>query len=166
MSERGSHIAAMDAAASTDLLHRRAVLPYCLRFVLRGSSVCVKTDSPLMSEALRGLNLLSDLSGRAADAEWEIAVEASGKGEAAVRHGAGTEPIEIYRFGPSRALRMSSGSWFAHTPPSLSGVGFAMVAGNECDQIHQLCVYLSAIRNLVEDFAATSISDLRPEVAA
>jgi hypothetical protein len=164
--ERDSGVATKEPASSTDLLHRRVFLPFSSRFVLRESIVCVKSDFPLLSEALCRLNLPSDLSDRAVDADWEIAVETQREGENALRLGTDIEPIEVHRFGPSNALRMNCGSWFAHTPPSLNGVGFAMVAGDERDQIHQLCVYLGGIMDLLEHSQARSISELTPEVTA
>jgi len=71
-----------------------------------------------------------------------------------------------HRFGPSFALRLGSGSWFAHTPPSLSGAGFAMVNGTERDRIHQLSVYLRAIAQFLHDAGARSIAALTLEASA
>jgi hypothetical protein len=164
--ERDSTIAQKAAAASTDLLHRRILLPYSFQFVLSESSICIRTDSTLIREALYSLNIPADLTGGVANAEWEIAVETQGESEAAMYHGAEIEPIEVYRFGPSFALRMGSGSWFARTPPSLNGVGFAMVVGTEHDQIDQLSVYLRAIVSFLEDGGARSIPAVTLEVCA
>jgi hypothetical protein len=166
MLERDSSIAQKVAAAATDLLHRRIPLPYSFQFVLGEFAVCIETDSGLMGEALHSFNLSVDFTGGAANAEWEIAVETHDESEAAAFQEAATELIEVNRFGPSCALRMSSGSWFAHTPPSLNGVGFAMVVGNECDQIDQLAVYLRAILSLVDEGSARSIPGLTLEVCA
>ena len=156
MLERDSSVAQKAAAASTDLLHRRIPLPYSFQFVLRDSAICVRTDSTLMGEALYSLNIPADLTGGVANAEWEIAVETQRESEAAMCHETETEPIEVCR----------SGSWFAHTPPSLNGVGFAMVVGTERDQIDQLSVYLRAIVSLLDDGGARSIPAVTLEVCA
>jgi hypothetical protein len=164
--EKDSSIAAKTAAASTDLLHRRVLLPYALRLILRDSTLCIRTDSALMSEVLGNLNLPCDPSDGVANAEWEIAVETQREAVTAMSLGTEIEPVEIFRFGPSCALRMGSGSWFAHTPPSLNGVGFAMVGGTERDQIDQLSAYLRAILSLIDEGGARSIPDLTLEVCA
>ena len=166
MLKRDSSVAQKAAAASTDLLHRRIGLPYIFQFVLRDSAICVRTDSTLIGEALYRLNLPADLTGEASNGEWEIAVEIHGELEAALFRGAATEPIEVDLFGPSCALRMGSGSWFARTPPSLNGVGFAMVDGSTRDQIDQLSVYLRAIVSLLDDGGARFIPAMTLEVCA
>jgi hypothetical protein len=164
--ERDSSVAQKAAAASTDLLHRRIPLPYSFQLVLRDSAICVRTDSTLMGEALYSLNIPADLTGGVANVEWEIAVETQRESEAAMCHGTETDPIEVCRFGLSIALRMGSGSWFAHTPPSQNGVGFAMVVGTERDQIDQLSVYLRAIVSLVYEGGARSVPAMTLEVCA
>ncbi|MGA3080377.1 MAG: hypothetical protein ABSD44_03225 [Terracidiphilus sp.] len=166
MLERDSSTAQKAVAASTDLLHRRILLPYSFQFVLSESSVCIRTDSTLIREALDSLNIQADLVGVVANVEWEIAVETQRESEAAMCHRAEIEPIEVYRFGPSWALRMNSGSWFAYTPPSRNGVGFAMVVGSERDRIDRLSVYLRAIMSLLDDAGARSNPDSTLEVCA
>jgi hypothetical protein len=153
-------------AATTDLLHRRIFLPYSLQFSLRESVVLLKTNSTLMSEVFRRLELPLEPVSEVVNATWEIAVETERESGAS----RGTEPeigqTEIYRFGSSCAVRMSSGSWFAHTPPAFDGVGFAMVTGDECDQIHQLFSYLQAILNLIDAAFGQSLSSQTLEVTA
>ncbi|MFZ1084095.1 MAG: hypothetical protein WAN35_03920 [Terracidiphilus sp.] len=166
MLERDSAIAPKAATASTDLLHRRILLAYSFQIVLGEFSVRIETDSALMDKALYSLNLPADLTGREALGKWEIAVETYGESKASLSHGTATELIEVHRFGPSCAIRLSSGSWFAHTPPSLNGVGFAMVAGNERDQIDQLAVYLRAVVSFIDEDGARSDPDLALEVCA
>ena len=166
MFERDSSITPKSAAASTDLLRRRVLLPYALRLILRDSSICIRTDSALMSEVLNNLNLQCDHSGVVANAEWEIAVETKREAEADLSLGTEFEPVEIYHIGPSCALRMCGGSWFAHTPPSLCSVGFAMVAGNEREQIDQLTLYFRAIMSLLEKDGARSNSAMTLEVCS
>jgi hypothetical protein len=46
---------------------------------------------------------------------------------------------------------LADGSWFAHTPPSLNGVGFAMVTGDDCHQVQQLAIYLKTIQRFVAE---------------
>jgi hypothetical protein len=138
--------------AATDMLHRRVPLTYRVGFILQGRTLLVTTNSLLLEEALNGF---TETLGAIDEghAEWEIAVE--------VQNGA-LDPaselreseFELHTFGPSRALRMDTGSWFAYTPPSLSGVGFAMVAGNECHQTSQLAAYLKAVMSLVANESA------------
>lgn len=129
--------------AATDMLHRRVPLPYRVKISVNGQSRFIKTNSPLMAEALNSIEIAA---GAICDtmAEWQISVE--------VRQDDTQRSIEqaklrvdTYHFGPSRALRISGGSWFAYTPPSLHGVGFAIVAGDECSQTRQLAAYLKAV---------------------
>jgi hypothetical protein len=164
--EKHSNIAATTIAASTDLLHRRIPLPYSFRFVLGEFAVCIETDSALMREALLSLEMTADPVSGEANAEWEIAVETQEEARTAYRTEPGTSPFEVYRFGPSSAVRTDSGSWFAHTPPSLDGVGFAMVTGNERDQVNQLAVYLQTILILLEQSGEKSIPSFALEVSA
>lgn len=166
MLEKESSIAQKGAATSTDMLHRRVLLPYSFQLVLRTSSVCIRTDSTLILEALSSLNIPADFTGEAANGEWEIAVETYGEIDTALCNVAKIEPIEFCRFGFSCSLRMGNGSWFAHTSPSLNGVGFAMVAGNTSDQINQLAFYLRTVVSLVDKGCAQSISDLTLEDCA
>jgi len=164
--ERDSNIAKKPATAATDLLHRRVVLPYSSKFSLKESLVRIRTDSPLMSKACQSLEAPPALAGGVANVEWEIAVETQGEIEAAVLAEPEISSCEVHRFGPSFALRLGSGSWFAHTPPSLSGAGFAMVNGTERDRIHQLSVYLRAIAQFLHDAGARSIAALTLEASA
>ena len=166
MPEKHFNIAATAATASTDLLHRRILLPYSFRFVLGESAVCIKTNSALMGNALLGLEVTADPAGGEADAEWEIAVETQGEARMAHLTGPEVSLFEVHRFGPSCAVRMDSGSWFAHTPPSLNGVGFAMVAANERDQIHQLSIYFRIILHVLDQCNSRSTPVLALEVAA
>jgi hypothetical protein len=166
MFERDSAIAQKAATASTDLLHRRILLDYSFQFVLGESAVRIETDSALMGKALHILNLPADLTRRAALGKWEIAVETYEEPKQNLFHGTATKLIEFHGFGPSCAIRMSNGSWFARTPPSLSGVGFAMVGGNARAQINQLAVYLRAVVSFVDERGARSNPDLTLEVFA
>jgi hypothetical protein len=163
--ERNSNIQKKPAAAATDLLRRRVALPYSFRFVLRESLVRIRTNSALMSRVCQSLEARSFLASKEANVEWEITVETLEEIEAVDVAEPETSLFEVHRFGPSCAVRMANGSWFAHTPPSLNGVGFAMVNGTERDQIHQLSAYLRAIVNLVEQSGARSIAVLALEVS-
>lgn len=153
-----------EPAAATDLLRRRIRLAHSFQFVLGESSVCIKTDSELIGKALDRLSLPIDLSGGAANGIWEIAVESYGESQTAQSTANELEPVEIHRFGPSVALRMGSGSWFAHTPPSLNGAGFAMLNGATQDRVDRLAGYLRAIFSLVGGDRSPSIPESRLEV--
>jgi len=61
---------------------------------------------------------------------------------------------------------MSSGSWFAYTPPSLDGVGFAMIAGDECSQIRQLASYIGNVNLFLRESTTQSRVELESEVQA
>ena len=88
------------------------------------------------------------------DAEvWEIAVEVRSE-TASLLDREAKNGFDDYWIGPSRSLRMNSGSWFAYTPPVLDGVGFAMIAGDECSQILQLTAFLNNIMIFLGDRAA------------
>jgi hypothetical protein len=131
--------------ASTDMLHRRIALPYRFQVELERLKVLVMTDSLLMEQAFSGCVRSSCLMAEGDAAVWEIAVEAQNETDCP----AGEEladDFDVYSFGPSRSLRMSSGSWFAYTPPSLSGVGFAIVVGDECCRVRQLREFVERIR--------------------
>jgi hypothetical protein len=149
--ERDSSFYLKDAAAATDLMRRRILLPHSFHFVLSKFAVCIATDSTAVGEALHRLGIPSGEGSRVTNAKWEIAVETQCEAGAPLFAELEIDPIEVHHFGASYAIRMGSGSWFAQTPPSLNGVGFAMVTGNERDQIDQLAVYLRAIISFFDD---------------
>jgi hypothetical protein len=151
--------------AATDMLHRRVLLPYRFELLLGTSTVLIKTDAALMKMALSGYSRSSMLVGEVFAAVWEIAVEVQSN-TAAQPHCEAANGFDDYWVGPSRSLRMSSGSWFAYTPPSLDGVGFAMIAGDECSQIAQLAALLDNIKLFLGDSAALNRSKLECEVPA
>ena len=103
--------------SATDMLHRRVLLPYELQLSLGTSNVLIKTDSPLMKMALGGHADSSTLVGEAFGAVWEIVVEVRSD-TATLLDWEAANSFDDYRIGPSRSLRMSSGSWFAYTPVS------------------------------------------------
>jgi len=150
--------------AATDMLHRRAPLPFRFQLALGESAVCIKTDSGLMGEALRGLGLSVGSNTDLGDAEWEIAVEEWDESSPLPTE-TEEEDSETYCVGPSRSFRIADGSWFAHTPPSLSGVGYAMVAGGECNQVQQLGIYIKTILRFVADGNAESFPAVASEVS-
>lgn len=166
MAEDDFNIAVTAAAASTDLLHRRIAMPYSFQLRVGDSAVRVKTDFAPMSKALLSLKTTTDPAGEEANAQWEIAVETHGETEVADLPEAETGLFEVHHFGPSCAIRMESGSWFAHTPSSLNGVGFALVNGTERDQVRQLSVYLRTIAHFLDNAGARSIPDAVLEVSA
>lgn len=135
--------------AATDMLHRRVPLSCHFHFVMGERAVRIKTDSGLIGKAIRRVKLPTDATWERRVAEWEIAVEVCGECFPQSLEDA-EEQFETCRFGPSRSVRMVDGSWFAHTPPSLNGVGFAMVTGNECHQVQQLAIYLRAVLSFVD----------------
>ena len=130
--------------AATDMMHRRIPLLHRFQLMLGDSIVAIKTDSPLMNEALGSCVGSIGSSCNADSAVWDIAVEV--RNEAAPLQGCDEmDGFETCCFGSGRSLRLESGSWFAHTPPSLSGVGFAMISGDESCQIQQLEAFLDRI---------------------
>jgi len=151
--------------AATDMLHRRTPLVHALRLTLGESTVRIRTDSLLIGEALR--RVVRDLRGvRMIDeSKWEIAVELQ-DGPASLLVKAKDVGIETCRFGAARSVRLDSGSWFAHTPPSMSGVGFAMIAGNEKHQVQQLAAYLRTILRFLADDVKPHGSCIEREVQA
>jgi hypothetical protein len=128
--------------AATDLLHRRILLPFRFQCAYRNSAVTIETNSELIGDAIRRLECAVDDKGLAVSGRWEITVEA-------LRAGCEFQPgdhtgggFETFCFGSSRSLRIGDGSWFAHPSPSIDGVGFVMVSGDECHQLRQLILYL------------------------
>jgi hypothetical protein len=132
--------------AATDMLHRRVPLPFRFQFALEGSAVFIKTNSMLIGEALRNYEPGRGRSSECGVTEWEISVEICDECFPLSTEAA-EEQSETYWFGPSWSVRMIDGSWFTRTPPSLNGVGFAFVAGNECQQVQQLATYLRTIQS-------------------
>ena len=151
--------------AASDMLHRRVLLPYTLQLLLETSIVLLKTDSPLMKVALGSHARSSTSMGEVYTAVWEISVEVRSD-SASVPDWETANGFDDYWVGPSRSIRMSSGSWFVFTPPSLDGVGFAMIAGDESSQIQQLGAFLSHIKLFLGDSAARNRSRLEREVPA
>jgi hypothetical protein len=143
--------------AATDMLHRRVPLPHWFQFVMGESIVFIKTNSPLVDLALDSPVLSSSSIGEAGAEIWEIAVEVQNETASSLGWEE-ADGFEIHSFGPSRSLRMDSGSWFAHTPPSLSGVGFAMISGDESSQIRQLAGLLDKIVLFLGDGGSRSDS--------
>ena len=134
--------------AATDMLHRRVRLSLRFQLPLEEAVINVKTNSTLIGEVILQLNSDFLPIEDCGVAEWEIAVEECNE----VAH----SPIDSVEgecetccFGPSRSIRMNNGSWFAHTPPSLSGVGFALVTGGECQQVQHLATYIEMICRFV-----------------
>jgi hypothetical protein len=130
--------------AATDMMHRRVPLLHRFQLVLGESNVLIKTDSQLINAALGSCARSSDPLDNDYDAVWEIAVEVQNQ-SALLPGWRETDGFEIYSFGSSRSLRLDGGSWFAHTPPLLSGVGFVMISGDESCQIRQLARFLDKI---------------------
>ena len=153
-------------AAATDLMQRRILLPYSFQILHREFAIGIKTNCVLLSEAFHRLELPLDQTCQSESAIWEIAAETRGEAGASLISRPDIDLIEIYRIGPSCAARMDSGSWFALTPPSLNGVGFAMVTGNERDQIHQLSSYLRTVLRFLDDACGRSLPSLTLEVTA
>jgi hypothetical protein len=153
------------AFAATDLLHRRIQLPYRFQLGLERSNVLVKTDSPLMWRVLRSSAESSGLIAESGVAVWEIAVEVQNEATSSLSVEM-TDSFDAYSFGPSRSLRMSSGSWFAYTPPSLNGVGFAIVSGDECCQVRQLLAFFERIKFSIGEGEPESNSLVEREVLA
>jgi hypothetical protein len=151
--------------ADTDMLHRRAPLRYRCEMGLGGSFVAIKTDSPLMEEALAGLAGCIGAIAQDDHAEWEISVEARDLA-AHFADEVQAETFETGCFGPSRSVRMSTGSWFAHTPPSMSGVGFVMVNGNGCRRTLQLVAYLKMVLRFLAESPTTADDAMECEVSA
>ncbi|MGD0829757.1 MAG: hypothetical protein ABR907_02360 [Terracidiphilus sp.] len=164
MLEKGFNIAKAHVAAATDLLHRRVPLPYSYQIALENTVGRIMTDSKLIYKALQCLGEHGSHPVSEVNAEWEIAVEDHSVPRLAHTIELAGNSIEVHRIGPSRAVRMENGSWFAHTPPSLCGVGFAIVNGNEREQTDQLSTYLHAVRHLVGETSVQSISPLAGEV--
>lgn len=150
--------------AASDMLHRRIALPYSELFVLKVLPIRVKTDSALITEALRLLGASTVQANLAAISEWEIAVES---GETKLPNSdADSGDLEVVHFGPSRAIRTNDGSWFAHTPPSTNGVGFAVVRGSQRDQVNHLADYIQTVALFLEDFATQQAPNQEFEVVA
>jgi hypothetical protein len=118
-----------------------------------------------MKCVLNGSGRSSGLIAEAGTSVWEIAVELRNE-TVFLLNVEMTDSFDAYFFGPSRSLRMSTGSWFAYTPPSLSGVGFAIVHGDECCQLRQLIAFIEKIKLFVGDFKVESPSQAEREVLA
>jgi hypothetical protein len=151
--------------AATDMLHRRIPLTYQFRFMMGESILFIKTNTPLIHAALGGHVRGASSIGEAGAAAWEIAVEVQSE-NASLPGAEKAEGFETCSFGPSKSLRMGSGSWFAYTPPSLSGVGFAMVSRDESCQIRELAAFLDKIMLFLSDNETQSNSSLAHEVLA
>ncbi len=149
--------------AATDMLHRRVSLPCHFHAVLGKRAVRIKTDSRLIGKAIRCVKLPTGPIPESAAVEWEIGVEIYGE-PSPLSMEATEDQIEAHWFGPSCSFRMDHGSWFAHTPPSLNGVGFAMVTGDECNQVRQLATFLRAIQRFVADSTTQSTLSTECEV--
>ena len=149
--------------AATDMLHRRVSLPSHFYFVLGERAVRIKTDSRLIGKAIRSAKLRVVAISESASVEWEIAVEVCGDPLALGIEAFGQQ-VETCWFGPSCSARLADGSWFAHTPPSLNGVGFAMVTGDEWHQVQQLSLYLRTILSFVVGNSSRSVPSTECEV--
>ncbi len=136
--------------AATDMLHRRVPLSSHFHVVLGDRAVRIKTDSWLIGKAIRSVKLPTHPPSESGVAEWEISVEVR-NGSLAPPIDSEGEQVETHCFGPSCSVRLADGSWFAHTPPSLNGVGFAMVTGDDCHQVQQLAIYLKTIQRFVAE---------------
>lgn len=152
MLNNNASLASTASYAASDMLHRRVPLPYLYDLPFGDSTIAIATDSLLIGEALFRVTGSIVMHRWRAGAEWEITVEAQDEGVAFP-----AEEVEqragFYDFGPSRSLRLENGSWFAHTPPSISGIGFAFVSGSKSRQVMQIARYLKMILAFVGDSA-------------
>jgi len=151
--------------AATDMLHRRVPLCYRFEMVSAGCLLVIKTDSLPMEDAFGGLAEYIGAVIQDDHAEWEISVEARDRATD-ISDELQAEIFETFCFGPSRSVRMDTGSWFAHTPPSMSGVGFALVNGNECQQTLQLNAYLKMVLRFLADSGTSADRAMECEVSA
>jgi hypothetical protein len=124
------------------MLHRRTLLPFRFRCAYGNSAVTIETNSELIEDALRRLECTVDEKRLAVSGNWEITVETFEDRCEFRPDGHTGGGFETFHFGSSRSLRMDDGSWFAHTLPSLDGVGFVLMSGSECHQLRQLTLYL------------------------
>jgi hypothetical protein len=147
--------------AATDMLHRRVCLPLRLQLPLQDAAIDVKTNSILMGEAILERKPNVSSMEDCCVAEWEIAVEECNEFAPSPIKSA-EEEFETCCFGPSCSIRMNNGSWFAFTPPLLSGVGFAIVTGGECQQVQQLATYIEMICS----FVSSNSTELDPLMEA
>jgi hypothetical protein len=154
-------------SADTDMLRRRLPLTRQYLFIWKDIVIAIKTDSALIGRAVHEMEEPECRSDIAHQATWEIAVEASGAGETIQPPSTQAEAFETCRFGPSRGVRTVTGSWFACTPPSFSGVGFANVIGNEDQQVNQLIDFIQIILSSIANSATIlPISLAQVEVCA
>jgi hypothetical protein len=155
--ERYAASGATSQFAPTDMLHRRIPLDNSFRLTLDEATVCVRTDCSLLKQAWAGAQSDHD-EGDDSYAKWEIAIEVW-DGVAPENMETMDEPIAFYSVGPSVAMCMECGSWFAYTPPSMSAVGFAITSGDEHSRVRQLASYLKAVlRLLANDRTQTELS--------
>jgi len=136
--------------ASTDMLRRRVPLNYSCQLPVEEPAVFIRTNAPLIAEAVRGHVSDSGFTGGHGLATWEITVEFF---EHPMPSQIETDDanFESCRFPSGSAMRMICGSWFVHTPPSLDGVGFAFVSGSKSCQVQQLTAYLAAVLRFLAD---------------
>jgi hypothetical protein len=147
--------------AETDTIHRRTPLPYAIQVSAGDFALTVRTNFAGIKGALEE---------RACDpglvaAQWEIEVAPRADGATRCQALAGPPELEFFAFGPSRALRLSDGSWFAHTPPSMNGAGFAWVAGDEAEQTRQVARYMRAVLKFVRNLQHCRRAERFMEVA-
>ncbi len=136
------------AYSATDLLHRRTPLVHRFHAGMDGTCVEVDTNSPWMGHAIRAFEARNACYGHKW-AKWEIEVEVRGEEESCSSPMDEESGYETCSFGPSRSCRMEDGSWFAHTPPSIDGVGFVLVTGDGFRQAAKLKLYLDLVSRLV-----------------
>jgi hypothetical protein len=133
------------AFAATDMLHRRTLLPYAFVAWPGALSIAVRTNDAAIAHAFvkenGGHRVASAISG----SEWliEIAVTDSLARDSGLEHWMGD--AEFFSFGSSRSIRFANGSWFARTPPSGDGVGFAWISGDADRQQRQFGDFLRIV---------------------
>ncbi len=137
------------AYSATDLLHRRTPLAHRFRVAMGATHLEIETNSPQMGQAICPFQAWETIHGQSACAKWEIEVEVRAEEETCFSPMDAESFDEMHSFGPSRSFRMEDGSWFAHTPPSMDGVGFVFVTGDECHQVRKLKSYLDLVHRFV-----------------
>jgi hypothetical protein len=143
------------AYSATDLLHRRTALPFRFQASMGEAAIEIRTNSQLCAEAIRESRERHANRPQRRIGRWEIEVETQSPEGACVLQNDIENGCETFAFGPSRSFRMGDGSWFAHTPPAVDGVGFAFVAGDAGCQVEKLRLFLG----LVSEFVLESVAE-------
>ena len=138
--------------SQTDMMQRRTLLPFCGRFVWRGMSVSIRTDSQLVLLAAEQAGLLPQAAcDSESDMHWEIACERGGTASGSDWMCRAVADLH------SLFLSMGREQWFALDLETGDGAGFIVVPQDDACEDPGAVKYLRDLTHNIANFMANEM---------